>query len=329
MNTTDDKTNPKDILGLLKVPLRLVPSSLCIYVAKVMALGAVKYGPYNWRDKKVRRTVYLEAALRHILQALDGEDEDDESHQPHEAHVASCMGIILDAKACDCLIDDRPHKGPAGRLIKEMVENKKPEPSNKPERSSFVEAGAKIVFVSEGRGYPVTIPDGFVWKGEVRVPQKGEVFLSATNEALVEGAFRGNFILGTKISPILYPEKEVWEAHISAIDDRQKPGKTVLKNDFEIERAGAKITFESEGRRYNVVVPEGFEWHGEIRTPQTGEIFLSCVGEALTEKFAYSGNAMKVSPILYPACGAEITKIIKDKSTGLVASNPDLYRFTK
>jgi phosphomannomutase len=105
-----------------KPPLHLVPPALMIYVSKVMALGARKYGPYNWRDKKVQRTVYLSAALRHILQALDGEDLDTESGQPHEAHAAACMGIILDAQSCNCLIDDRPIKGNAAKLLADLTE---------------------------------------------------------------------------------------------------------------------------------------------------------------------------------------------------------------
>lgn len=117
-----DTSNPKDLIGLKKAPLRLVPPALIIFVSKVMGLGAKKYGPYNWRDKKVRHTVYLEAALRHILSAMDGEDADPESGMPHEAHAAACMGIILDAKSLDGLINDRPRPGAASRLISDMTE---------------------------------------------------------------------------------------------------------------------------------------------------------------------------------------------------------------
>ena len=92
-----ETSNPKDLIGDKKPRLCLVPPALSIYVAKVMVHGAEKYGPFNWRANKVRRTVYLEAALRHILAALDGEDADAESGVPHEAHAAACMGIILDA----------------------------------------------------------------------------------------------------------------------------------------------------------------------------------------------------------------------------------------
>lgn len=117
-----DQTNPKDLIGLRKPPLRLIPASALIYLSKVMGLGAAKYGPYNWREKKVRRTVYLEAAMRHILQALDGEDIDPESGVPHEAHAMACMAIVLDALATGNLVDDRPIKGVAARLIVELTD---------------------------------------------------------------------------------------------------------------------------------------------------------------------------------------------------------------
>ena len=49
-----DTLNPKDLLGASKPQLHLVPPALTIWVAKAMENGAMKFGPYNWRDKKVR-----------------------------------------------------------------------------------------------------------------------------------------------------------------------------------------------------------------------------------------------------------------------------------
>lgn len=112
-----DEQNPKDLVGENKPPLHLVPPALLLHVSEVMRLGANKYGAFNWRTKKVRYTVYLAAAMRHILQALDGEDIDLESNQPHIAHAAACMGILLDATTSGSLIDDRPTKGPASKII--------------------------------------------------------------------------------------------------------------------------------------------------------------------------------------------------------------------
>lgn len=121
---SDDGSNPKDRIGLTKPPLRLIPAPALIKLAMVMGLGASKYGPYNWREKKVRYTVYIEAAQRHILSALDGEEIDPESGQPHTAHAMACMAIILDAQATGNLVDDRPTPGVAAKLIAELT--KKP-----------------------------------------------------------------------------------------------------------------------------------------------------------------------------------------------------------
>lgn len=122
--------NPKDRLGVLKLPLRLIPSPALAYLARVMALGAKKYGPFNWRKNAVKQTVYLEAALRHIHSVLDGENLDPESKEPHEAHVMACMSIILDAKATGNLIDDRFTPGVFGKLVQEMQEK----PAETPEQ---------------------------------------------------------------------------------------------------------------------------------------------------------------------------------------------------
>lgn len=119
---TQDSGNPKDAIGDTKPQIHLVPPAGLIYEAKVMALGASKYGAYNWRDSKVRRTVYLSAILRHVLRSLDGEDVDPETGVPHEASIAANAHIILDALANDVLIDDRPTSGAAGRLIEEASE---------------------------------------------------------------------------------------------------------------------------------------------------------------------------------------------------------------
>lgn len=102
-----DSSNPKDLLGLKKPPLRLLSFFALTKLCRVMALGARKYGPWNWRKAAVRRSVYLEAILRHAAQALEGEDRDIESGMPHEAHIMACAMIIMDAAAVGKLIDDR------------------------------------------------------------------------------------------------------------------------------------------------------------------------------------------------------------------------------
>ncbi|WP_370200055.1 dATP/dGTP diphosphohydrolase domain-containing protein [Bradyrhizobium elkanii] len=50
-----------------------------MHTAMAMKNGAKKYGPYNWRSNKVRMTIYIEAAQRHLAALLDGEDKASDS----------------------------------------------------------------------------------------------------------------------------------------------------------------------------------------------------------------------------------------------------------
>lgn len=109
--------NPKDRVGAGKPPLHLIPPAAEILEAVVMGLGARKYGEYNWRTSKVRATVYIAAAKRHLAQWLDGQDDDPESGVSHLAHARACLGVLLDAIATGNVIDDRPPAGPGAKLI--------------------------------------------------------------------------------------------------------------------------------------------------------------------------------------------------------------------
>lgn len=109
--------NPKDRIGQTKPPLHLIPPAAEVLEAVVMGLGARKYGPFNWRSSKVRATVYIAAAKRHLAQWLDGESNDAESGVSHLAHARACLGILLDAQATGNMVDDRPPPGVATTLI--------------------------------------------------------------------------------------------------------------------------------------------------------------------------------------------------------------------
>lgn len=109
--------NPKDRVGAGKPPLHLIPPAAEILEAVVMGLGARKYGEFNWRTSKVRATVYIAAAKRHLAQWLDGQNDDPESGVSHLAHARACLGVLLDAIATGNVIDDRPPAGPATQLI--------------------------------------------------------------------------------------------------------------------------------------------------------------------------------------------------------------------
>lgn len=117
--------NPKDLVGQKKVDLSLVPPAALVYLALAMEDGAKKYGPYNWRENKVRARVYLAAAMRHIAAKLDGEEVASDSQKPHLAHALACLAIYVDAEETGNLQDDRPTPGAASKLIAKW--EKKPE----------------------------------------------------------------------------------------------------------------------------------------------------------------------------------------------------------
>ena len=117
MPKKQDSTNPKDLVGITKVQLNLIPPASKIYQALAMEDGAIKYGPYNWREKKVSASIYYAAANRHLDAWFDGEELAPDSKKPHLAHAIACLGILIDALETGNLRDDRPLPGAAAKLI--------------------------------------------------------------------------------------------------------------------------------------------------------------------------------------------------------------------
>ncbi len=106
----NDSINPKDLIGITKTPVSLLPTEGILHGAMAMKHGSEKYGAYNWRDKKIQYTIYLDAILRHVIQCIDREDVDKDSGLHPLAHVIAGASIVLDAIKHDCLIDNRPGK---------------------------------------------------------------------------------------------------------------------------------------------------------------------------------------------------------------------------
>lgn len=117
---TVESTNPKDLEGNKKPPLSLVPPSVLIHLAEAFKEGAKKYGAYNWRTKKVQSMIYLDAALRHIMAVVDGEDIDPESGKHHLDGALASLAVYVDAMETGNLVDNRPPKGVAGALIRKI-----------------------------------------------------------------------------------------------------------------------------------------------------------------------------------------------------------------
>ena len=101
-------TNPKDALGTSKLPLDNLPLPFMAETSLVLLSGALKYGAWNWRATGVRLSVYIAAAMRHLMALKEGQWLDPESGRPHAAHVSACMAIVLDADKMGKLERDHP-----------------------------------------------------------------------------------------------------------------------------------------------------------------------------------------------------------------------------
>lgn len=119
---TIKKVNPKAAFGDMKVQLQLLSPIAEIYTALVLQGkpgrgGAADYGIYNWRGTQIKYTTYLGAIRRHTLALEAGQDIDPKSELPHEAHITASAFILMDARACGMLIDDRPMFGDAALAL--------------------------------------------------------------------------------------------------------------------------------------------------------------------------------------------------------------------
>lgn len=102
------ETNPKDALGVKRVPFSTVPIVPVAEVGLAMLEGALKYGRHNYRVSGVRSSVYYDAALRHLARWWEGEDIDPDSNLPHITKAIASLIVLRDAQINGMEIDDRP-----------------------------------------------------------------------------------------------------------------------------------------------------------------------------------------------------------------------------
>ena len=115
-------SNPKDAIGAGKLPLHRWPSTATAMGCIGLLNGMLKYGRTNWREAGVRPSIYVDAALRHILAWWEGEETDPDDEVPHLAAALACLAILVDARAHDRLNDDRAYRGDGFRkVVSEMT----------------------------------------------------------------------------------------------------------------------------------------------------------------------------------------------------------------
>lgn len=116
-------SNPKDLYGTKKVSFTKLPAVAIAHAAHAMMDGARKYGPYNWRANKVIASIYIDAAIRHLLSWFDEREETaSDSGVHHLGHAIACASILLDAQATGNLIDDRPNDGKLVQILNQLAE---------------------------------------------------------------------------------------------------------------------------------------------------------------------------------------------------------------
>lgn len=112
--------NPKDTIGVTKLPLYLWPATATAMGCVALLNGALKYGRGNWRAVGVRASIYVDACQRHLAAWFEG-SECDEEGIPHLASALACLAILVDCKAAGNLRDDRQYPGGFEPLMRELT----------------------------------------------------------------------------------------------------------------------------------------------------------------------------------------------------------------
>lgn len=117
--------NPKDSVGVKKVPLHVVSCPVLMELGLAMMEGDRKYGGHNYRVAGVRASVYYDATMRHMMSWWEGQDIDEDSKLSHVTKAISSLMVLRDAMINDMWNDDRPPKVKNQDWIKDYNEKAK------------------------------------------------------------------------------------------------------------------------------------------------------------------------------------------------------------
>jgi hypothetical protein len=101
-------TNPKDAVGIAKVPVSCIPMTVLGELGLALMEGARKYGRANWRKSGVRYSVYYDAVWRHMGAWWEGQDLDPDSGRSHLVKAIASLTVLLDSIQFGNAVDDRP-----------------------------------------------------------------------------------------------------------------------------------------------------------------------------------------------------------------------------
>jgi hypothetical protein len=113
-NVNEKQTNPKDVLGIKKVPLHCIPCGPLLELGLGMMEGGRKYGAHNYREMGVKASVYYDAAMRHLIAWWEGEDIDPDSGLHHVSKAMTALLVLRDSMLMGNHVDDRPYRYPNG-----------------------------------------------------------------------------------------------------------------------------------------------------------------------------------------------------------------------
>ncbi len=108
-----------------KPSIGLLPREALVAEAQVLDFGAEKYGTYNWKQGMLWSRL-SDAALRHILAWIDGEDNDPETGLSHLAHARASLGFLIHYADRNIGTDDRyspPSNAPRRTGGSDVVDN--------------------------------------------------------------------------------------------------------------------------------------------------------------------------------------------------------------
>lgn len=102
-------TNPKAAFGGKKPRLTLIPLTAQLAQQEAHLDGALKYGEVNWREVEIQYKTYADAALRHLMLAIHGEEQARDTKVSNLGAVMACCAILIDSAAHGTLVDNRDH----------------------------------------------------------------------------------------------------------------------------------------------------------------------------------------------------------------------------
>lgn len=119
-DTKPTSPNPKDSIGITKMPLHLVSGIVAAYQSIAHYLGNVKYGAWNYLVCGARSSVYFAACLRHLYRWWSGEENDPVDGTPHLANALACINILIETSERGNMIDDRPPRSDVGAVFAKL-----------------------------------------------------------------------------------------------------------------------------------------------------------------------------------------------------------------